>query len=363
MYSANSPMSSPRSRKRRQVDPHDVDAVVQILAEAGSGGSFRPGCGAVAATIRTSTSISSRPPTRRIFRSCSVRSSLACSSSGSSPSSSRKNVPPSANSTRPIRRLSAPVNAPFSWPKNSLSSKLSGIAPQSTGTNGPGRAAAAAVDAAGDQLLAGAGLAHHQHVDVGVGHLLDRVEHLAHGRAAADHVVEAVGPLDLAAQQFVLGLEPPPAQQPLGRLPQRCRLERLGQVIAGAATSQSGCGRSAGVRGRRAGHTIIGNSGSSSRICRSNSVSLAGSVIDVGDHQVERLAAQLLDAPLGAERRRRTSGDFERGQRRSILLGRGQHRRRRSECVPFFMTELDASSFSLAKTLARFNKYARERSA
>ena len=33
MYSASSPMSSPRSRKRRQIDPHDVDAIVQVLAK------------------------------------------------------------------------------------------------------------------------------------------------------------------------------------------------------------------------------------------------------------------------------------------------------------------------------------------
>jgi hypothetical protein len=61
------------------------------------------------------------------------------------------------------------------------------------------------VDAARDKLLAGARLAHDQHVDVGVGDLLDRVEHFVHGRAAADHVVEAVGSLDLAAEQLVLG--------------------------------------------------------------------------------------------------------------------------------------------------------------
>ena len=61
------------------------------------------------------------------------------------------------------------------------------------------------MDAAGDQLLAGARFADDQHVDVRVGHLLDRLEHLAHGRAAADDVVEAVGPLDLPAEQFVLG--------------------------------------------------------------------------------------------------------------------------------------------------------------
>jgi hypothetical protein len=38
---------------------------------------------------------------------------------------------------QPLRREIAPVNAPFSWPKSSLSSRLSGIAPQLIATNGP----------------------------------------------------------------------------------------------------------------------------------------------------------------------------------------------------------------------------------
>ena len=39
-----------------------------------------------------------------------------------SPISSRKSVPPSAVSQRPIFWTTAPVKAPFSWPKSSLSS-------------------------------------------------------------------------------------------------------------------------------------------------------------------------------------------------------------------------------------------------
>ena len=38
---------------------------------------------------------------------------------------------------RPSRSASAPVKAPFAWPKSSLSSMLSGSAPAFTGTNGP----------------------------------------------------------------------------------------------------------------------------------------------------------------------------------------------------------------------------------
>ena len=58
------------------------------------------------------------------------------------------------------------------------------MAPQLTVTNGPFGAVAAAVQLARDQLLAGAGLARDEHVDVGGGDLLQLAEHLQHRRAA-----------------------------------------------------------------------------------------------------------------------------------------------------------------------------------
>ena len=68
----------------------------------------------VAATRRTSVLSVAVPPTRSNSLSWITRSSLACSSSGSSPISSRKSVLPSAISKRPLRRAMAPVKAPFS---------------------------------------------------------------------------------------------------------------------------------------------------------------------------------------------------------------------------------------------------------
>ncbi len=44
-------------------------------------------------------------------------------------------MPPSASRKRPRRARSAPVKAPRAWPKSSLSSSVSGIAPQFTATN------------------------------------------------------------------------------------------------------------------------------------------------------------------------------------------------------------------------------------
>ena len=53
-----------------------------------------------------------------------------------SPISSMKSVPPLASSKRPRRARMAPVKAPRAWPKSSLSSRVSVMAAQLTGTNG-----------------------------------------------------------------------------------------------------------------------------------------------------------------------------------------------------------------------------------
>ncbi len=55
---------------------------------------------------------------REFERVGGTRSSFTCTLSGISPTSSRKIVPPSATSKRPMRRTGAPVKAPISWPKS-----------------------------------------------------------------------------------------------------------------------------------------------------------------------------------------------------------------------------------------------------
>ena len=85
---------------------------------------------------RTFTEMGDTPPTRMNSRSSSTRRSFTCVAGGISPISSRKSVPVSASSNRPSRRSAAPVKAPFSWPNNSLSSRLSGSAPTFTAMNG-----------------------------------------------------------------------------------------------------------------------------------------------------------------------------------------------------------------------------------
>ena len=86
----------------------------------------------MAAITRTSTLIVLGLPSRSNSPASSTRSSLACTSSDSSPISSRKRVEPSATSKRPIWRVMAPVKAPFSRPNSSLSTSPEGSAAQLT---------------------------------------------------------------------------------------------------------------------------------------------------------------------------------------------------------------------------------------
>ena len=135
---------------------------------------------------RTSTLIGWVPPTRKNERASSTRSSFTCVAGAISPISSRKMVPVSASSNRPSRRSAAPVKAPFSWPKSSLSSSVSGIAAQLTAMNGLLRRGERSWMRLGDQLLAGARLALDQHRARDRRHLLDPDQHLLDAAALAD---------------------------------------------------------------------------------------------------------------------------------------------------------------------------------
>src|SRR5690625_7997244 len=84
----------------------------------------------------TSTLTSSFPPTRRKELVSTARRSLTWTESGISPISSRNRVPLLASSKQPSFLACAPVNAPFSCPKSSLSTSSEGIAPQLTFTIG-----------------------------------------------------------------------------------------------------------------------------------------------------------------------------------------------------------------------------------
>ncbi len=90
----------------------------------------------VAAMTRTCTLIFFVPPTRSKHCSCKIRKIFACVLKLISPISSKNKIPLLANSNLPIFVESAPVNAPFSCPKSSLSMSSSGMAAQFTAMKG-----------------------------------------------------------------------------------------------------------------------------------------------------------------------------------------------------------------------------------
>jgi hypothetical protein len=150
-----------------------------------------------------------------------------------SPISSRKMVPPSQSSNLPIRWPVAPVKEPFSWPKSSLSIRLSGMAAQLTAMKGLARTVAVLPDGARDQLLAGAALAGDHHRHVARGHLADDLEDLLHDRGAADDALLVVlgvdGRLVLADRpQVGVGL-----QGVFGERQHPLRVEGLHDVVEG----------------------------------------------------------------------------------------------------------------------------------
>ena len=89
----------------------------------------------VAARKRTLTGLGRASPTGVISRCSMARSSLTWAAAGTSPSSSRSTVPPSASSSRPLRSTVAPVNAPRWWPKSSPSIRPGLSAARQTGKN------------------------------------------------------------------------------------------------------------------------------------------------------------------------------------------------------------------------------------
>ena len=90
----------------------------------------------------------------------------------------------------------APVNAPFSWPKSSLSSKPGGDGGAVQLDEGALAARAQAVNGARQQLLAGSGFALDEHGGVGGRHGLNLAQHVAQAGAFAHDVFKAVLEVD-----------------------------------------------------------------------------------------------------------------------------------------------------------------------
>ena len=243
-----------------------------------------------------STSTSDSPPTRSNSRSCSTRSSLTCTDIGMSSMSSRKIVPPSANSKRPRRSRCASVNAPFSWPNSSVSSSVSGKAPHDSATNGLSRAVAELVDRARDALLARAALPLDQHRRVGRRDRAHGLDHGLHRRALTDHAGQPLTVLavELLAQLLVLAEQRTHALDALQSLDDLVVEERLLDVVVRAVLH-----RLDRVIDRRVGrhHEHLGVRPRALRREQHVHAARAGQP-HVGDHHVEALLAEQVDRRL-----------------------------------------------------------------
>jgi hypothetical protein len=119
--------------QRRQGDREHLQPVVEVFAEPTALNEV-----AQVAVCRSEDAHvngdGSRRAHRRTSPSWSARSSFTCSDIGNSPTSSRKSVPPFASSNSPGFSSTAPLKAPRTWPKSSLSMSSAGSAPQFTAT-------------------------------------------------------------------------------------------------------------------------------------------------------------------------------------------------------------------------------------
>ena len=150
--------------QRRHRERDDVEAEEQVGPE------LPRACAAsmsrlVADTNLTFMARDRSAPTGRTSRASMTRSSLACMVSGISPISSRNTVPPLADSSRPILAPTAPVKAPRSCPKSSLSIRVCDSAGAVERQERLVGARRQLVDEARQHLLAHPRLAQDHHVD------------------------------------------------------------------------------------------------------------------------------------------------------------------------------------------------------
>jgi hypothetical protein len=117
------------------------------------------------------------------------------------------------------------------------------------------RAAAAAVDRARDQVLAGAALAGDQHVRRQRRHAIDGRQHRLQRAAAADQVARWRA-LERAAQVAVLQHEAPVLGEPADLGDQLLVAERLQQVVDGAEPQRRDGGVEVAVRGHQDDHRL-----------------------------------------------------------------------------------------------------------
>src|SRR5712692_10941283 len=119
-----------------------------------------------------------------------------------SPISSRNRVPLSAASQQPTWLWSAPVKAPFSWPKQSALYQLVGQGRHVDGDKRRVLPRALLMKSAGDQFLARTALSQYQHGDIDRSNRGDQFTKLADGGAGASNGTPGIRRLDQLLRIF-----------------------------------------------------------------------------------------------------------------------------------------------------------------
>ena len=132
---------------------------------------------------------------------------LGLCATGISPISSSNSVPPSASSKHPVRRSKAPVKAPFSWPKISLSIKRFWNGRAIDGDERPFPARTELVDGAGHQFFAGAAGTGDQYRRGAGSDQFDQPEDLLHLARSSPQLSQRSCIAQLAAGTFELGAD------------------------------------------------------------------------------------------------------------------------------------------------------------
>ena len=209
----------PARAERRQVDLDDVDAEVEILAEA----PFLDGRLQVAVRggkSRTSKATSCSPPTGRTLLSSSARSSFGCMASGMSPISSSSSVPPSACTKRPCAVVAGVGESALDMPEQLAFQERIGQRGAVDRHERPLARRLRWCRARATSFLAGAAFARDQHRGVGVGDLRQLVvEPCAWPDFAPSNSSKRAGPRPRLAERADLLLELPPLDAPGGGSP------------------------------------------------------------------------------------------------------------------------------------------------
>ena len=298
---ASSSTSLPRARSGGSSHVDDVDAVVEVLAEALAPRPRSRGRGWWRRRCARRRATSPSPPTGRTVRSCSARSSLGCSASGISPISSRNSVPPLACTNRPVRvALRVGEGALGVAEQLALEQRL-GHGRAVDGHEGPvARAGCGACSARATSSLPVplSPVISTDGVRVSATRSM-RSYTCCIGRALAEQLVGRCAPRDGAAQ----ALAPPRAgarccDGALQRQRQRVEVERLGDEVVGAGADGADRGLQAAEGGDHH-HRDVGAVGDDAL---AQLEAAHARHVEVGEHHVEVLGA----AP--ARRPRRPSG-------------------------------------------------------